>query len=81
MNLTTASMDLKDDQARTRKIELNEITVRGGIFSYKSITVGTSTLLITTVFFLSLFDSFLLEGSLHYIVPFGSSWSYTCWSS
>ena len=40
MNLTTASMDLKDDQARTRKIELNEITVRGGIFSYKSITVG-----------------------------------------
>ena len=31
MNLTMASMDLKDDQARTKKIELNEFTVRGGI--------------------------------------------------
>jgi len=40
MNLTTASMDLKDDQARTKKVELNEFTVRGGILSYKSITVG-----------------------------------------
>ena len=40
MNLTTASIDLKDDQARTRKVELNEFTVRGGILSYKSITAG-----------------------------------------
>jgi len=40
MNLTTASMHLKDDQARTRKIKRNEFTVRGGILSYKSITVG-----------------------------------------
>ena len=40
MNLTTANMDLKDDQARTNKIKLNEFTVRGGIWSYKSITVG-----------------------------------------
>ena len=39
MNLTTASMDLKDDQAKTRKIELNEFTIQGGILSYKSITV------------------------------------------
>ena len=31
MNLTTANMDLKDDQARTNKIKLNEFTVRGGI--------------------------------------------------
>ena len=40
MNLTTASMDLKDDQVRTKKVELNEFTVRGGILSYKSITIG-----------------------------------------
>ena len=40
MNLTTVSMDLKDDQARTKKIELNEFTVQRGILSYKSITVG-----------------------------------------
>ena len=40
MNLTTARIDLKDDQARTRKVELNEFTVRGGILSYKSITAG-----------------------------------------
>jgi len=33
-------MDLKDDQARTKKIKLNEFTVRGDILSYKSITVG-----------------------------------------
>ena len=39
MNLTTANMDLKDDQARTKKIKLNDFTVRGGILSYKSITV------------------------------------------
>ena len=40
MNLTTTSMDLKDDQPRTKKIKLNEFTVREGILSYKSITVG-----------------------------------------
>ena len=40
MNFTTASMDLKDDEAKTKKIKLNEFTVRGGILSYKSITVG-----------------------------------------
>ena len=34
MNLTTASMDLEDDQVRTRNIELNEFTVRGSKFSH-----------------------------------------------
>ena len=37
---TTASKALKDDQVRTKKIELNEFTVLGGILSYKSIRVG-----------------------------------------
>ena len=40
MNLTMARIDLKDDQTRTKKIKLNEFTVRGGIFPYKSIIVG-----------------------------------------
>ena len=30
MKLTTASMNLKDDQANIKNIELNEIIVRGG---------------------------------------------------
>ena len=30
MKLTTASMDLEDDQASTRDIELDQITVQGG---------------------------------------------------
>ena len=30
MNVTTASMDLKGDQARTKEIKLNNFTVRGG---------------------------------------------------
>ena len=32
MNLTTASIDLEDDQARIRNIELNEFIVQGGKF-------------------------------------------------
>ena len=35
MELTTASMDLKADQARTKKVKLNKFTVRGGIFLIK----------------------------------------------
>ena len=31
MELTTANMDLKVDQARTGKVRLNKFTVRGGI--------------------------------------------------
>ena len=59
MNLTIASMKLEDDQARTRNIELNEFTVRGGKFSYKSIKHVTSAILIVTVFFLSFLLPFL----------------------
>ena len=59
MNLTTASMNLEDDQARTRNIELNEFTVQGGKFSYKSIKHVTSAILIVTVFFLPFFLPFL----------------------
>ena len=50
MNLTTARMDSEDDQARTRNIELNEFTVRGGKFSYKSIKPITNIILMATMF-------------------------------
>ena len=73
MNLTTASMDLEDNQARTRNVELNELIIRGGKFSYKSIKHVVSAILIATMFFLYFFDPFLMGGLLHYIVPFGPS--------
>ena len=37
MELTTTSMDLKDNQASINNIELNEIVVRGGQLSHKSV--------------------------------------------
>ena len=81
MKLTTANMDLEDDWANTKNIELNEIVVRGGQLSYKSIKHVESVILIATVFFLYFLDPHLMENLLHYIAPFGPSWSYTCWSS
>ena len=45
MNLTTASIDLNDDQTRTRSTDMNQFTVRGGKFSYKSIKPITSIIL------------------------------------
>ena len=67
MNLTTASMDLKDDQARTRKIKLNEFTVRGGILSYKSTTVGYKYNF-DCYSILSLFFQSLPHGGVSYII-------------
>ena len=73
MNLTTASMDLEDNQARTRNVELNELIIRGGKFSYKSIKHVTSAILMAIVLFFSFFDPFLIEGLLHYISSSGPS--------
>ena len=81
MNWTTTRMDLKNDQARIRNIELNQFTVRGGNSSYKSIKQSSSTNLIATIFCFYFFDPLLMEGFLHYITPFGPSQSYTCRSS
>ena len=39
MKWTTASMELGDNQAQIRGTDMNELTVRGGVLSYKSITV------------------------------------------
>ena len=56
MSRITASMDLEDNQTKTRSTNLNEFTVRGGKFSYKSVKPITSTILIATVFFLYFSD-------------------------
>ena len=50
MNQTTASMNFKDNQARTRSIDLNEFTVQGGKYSYKSIKLITSIIQMAIVF-------------------------------
>ena len=71
INLTTASMDLKVDQARTKKVKLNKFTVRGGQLSYKSITHVVSAILIAIVFFLHFSHPLLMEGLLYYIAPSG----------
>ena len=80
MKLTIASMDLEDDQASTKNIELNEIVVWGDQLSYKSIEHVVSVILIATLFFLYFSNSLLIEGLLHYIAPSEPSWPYTYWS-
>ena len=78
MKLTTANMNLEDDQASARNVELNEIVVRRGQLSYKSIKHFVSAILIATVFFFYFPNPFLMGDLLHYIVPSRSSRSYTC---
>ena len=73
MKLTIVSMDLENDQASTKNIELNEIVVRGGQLSYKSIKHVVSVILIATVFFLYFPDPFLIGGLSHYIALFKPS--------
>ena len=73
MKWTTASMDLNEDQTRTRNTDLNQFTVRGGKSLYKSTRLNTSIILIATVFSFYFFNPFLMEGLLHYIAPFGLS--------
>ena len=73
MELTTASMDLEDDQASTKNIEMKEIVVRGGQLSHESVKHVVSVILISTVFFLYFSNPHLMEGLFHYISPSGSS--------
>ena len=65
MNWTMASMSLEDDQAKTRGTDLNEFTIRGGKFPYKSSKPITSIIVIATMFFFYFSDPFLMEGLLH----------------
>ena len=62
-------MNLKDDQANIKNIELNEIVVRGGQLSYKSIKPVRSMILIVTVLFLYFFGPVLMGVLSHYIAP------------
>ena len=39
MKWTTASMESGDNQAQIRGTDMNELTVRGGVLSYKSVTI------------------------------------------
>ena len=39
MNWTMANMELDDNQAQIRGIDMNELAVRGGNLSYKSIKI------------------------------------------
>ena len=73
MSWTTANMELDDNQTQIKSIDMNELPVRRGNFSYKSTKQTTSTILIATIFFLYFFDPFFIEGLLHYIAPFGPS--------
>ena len=73
MKWTTTSMDLNEDQTRTRNTDLNQFTIRGGKSLYKSTRLNTSIILIATVFSFYFFNPFLMEGLLHYITLFGPS--------
>ena len=78
MNWTTASMDLNDDQTRTRNTDLNQFIVRGGKLLYKLTRLNTSIILMATVFSFYFSDLFLVKGLLHFMAPlFGlPSFSY-----
>ena len=71
MNWTIANMELDDNQTQIRGTDMNELTVRGGNFSYKSTKQSTSTILIAIVCFLYFSDPLFMESLLHYIAPFG----------
>ena len=66
MNRTMTSMDLEDDQAKTRSTDLNEFIVRGGKSPSKSIKPITSISLMATVF--SLFFSIYSSRKVSYII-------------
>ena len=62
-------------------IREDEPTIQGDEFLYKLIKQSKRRIVITTVFSYNSPYPPLMEGLLHYIVPFESSWSYTCQSS
>ena len=77
MNWTTDKIGLKDNQTKTRRIDLNKFTlgqVQGGKFWY--VLIGNSYKYnpdCYSAFFYDFFDPQSVEGFLHYIVPFGLS--------
>ena len=68
MNWTTTNMELDDNQAQIRGTDMNELTIRGGHFSYKSTKQSTCTILIATVVFLYFSDPLPLGSLLSFIL-------------
>ena len=62
---TTANMELDDNQARLKGTDMNDLTVRGGNLSYKSVKNSTSIFLIAIIFFLYFSNPLLMEDLLH----------------
>ena len=56
----------------------DEPTIRDDEFLYKLIKQSTRRIGIATVFSYHSPGPLLMEGLLHYIIPFEPSWSYTC---
>ena len=84
INQTTTTMELDDNQVQIRGTDMNELTVRGCNFSYKSTRQSTSTILIAIIFFLYFSDllplrsllSFILHLSLHLYPTHGQLMAY-----
>ena len=68
MNWTMASMDLKDDQTKTMNADVNELTVRGDNFFYKSIKQRTIAILSVTVFSLDFSNPHYMRYPLLFIL-------------
>ena len=67
------SMDLEGNQARIKKIKLNDFTVQGGHTYINCSQLSTRTIQIVTVLSLYFSDPFLMEGLSHYIAPYLST--------
>ena len=64
-------MESDDNQAQIRGTDMNELTVRGGILSYKSVIVKYKYNF-DCYNIISLFSNpFLMEDFLHYMASFG----------
>ena len=74
MTLTTASMDLKDDQARIKKTKLKTLPCPRRAHLDELITIEYKNYLdCYNILFIFFRSPFLVEGLSHYIAFFGSS--------
>ena len=64
-------MESDDNQAQIRGTDMNELTVRGGILSYKSVIVKYKYNFDCYNIISLFFNPFLMEDFLHYMASFG----------
>ena len=81
MNWTMVDMSLKDNSNEIAGTNMNGFPVRGGLRSYKSIETEYKYILDCYSLHSQVFLPFFRVNLSHYIAPFRSSSSYTCWSS